>query len=80
MGLTVNKDVLQGQWRQWKGELKRPWAASPTTSSTPPRATTTSSGALQERYGHTKQRATEEVDDFVRWIEERIEGERPSAR
>jgi len=63
----MNTDILKGKWNQMKGELKRKWGQL-----TDDDWTTISGdkdkliGKLQERYGHTKDNAAREVDDFLR--------------
>jgi uncharacterized protein YjbJ (UPF0337 family) len=60
--------VLEGQWKQLKGEAKRLWGKL--TDDDLERAAGNRDkmiGALQERYGYHKERAQTEFD---RWVEE----------
>lgn len=61
----LNRDSLQGQWKQVKGEVKRKWGQL-----TDDELTTIEGnydklvGKIQTRYGYSRQRAEQEVNDF----------------
>ncbi|HEX7621196.1 MAG TPA: CsbD family protein [Anaerolineales bacterium] len=59
----MNKDVLQGQWKQIRGKAKGWWGKL--TDDDLERAAgkvDVLAGLLQEKYGYTRQRAVEEID------------------
>ena len=62
----MNKDVLEGKWKQIRGEAKGWWGKL--TDDDLERAGgkfDVLAGLLQEKYGYTRQRATEEIDKRV---------------
>jgi uncharacterized protein YjbJ (UPF0337 family) len=62
----VNKDILEGKWKQIRGEAKSWWGKL--TDDDLNRAAGKYDilvGLLQEKYGYTRQRATEEIDKRV---------------
>jgi uncharacterized protein YjbJ (UPF0337 family) len=62
----MNKDILEGQWKQIKGEAKAWWGKL--TDNDLDRAAGKFDvlvGILQEKYGYTRQQAADEVDKRV---------------
>lgn len=62
----MNTDQLKGKWHEFKGEAKVQW--SRLTDDELERIDGESEklvGAIQERYGYAKERAQEEVDEFL---------------
>jgi len=63
---TMNKDVLEGKWKQIRGEAKSWWGKL--TDDDLDRAAgkfDVLAGLLQEKYGYTHQRAVDEIDKRV---------------
>jgi len=63
---TMNKDILEGNWKQIRGEAKAWWGKL--TDDDLDRAAgklEVLAGVLQEKYGYTRERATEEIDKRV---------------
>lgn len=62
----MNKDQIEGNWKQFKGEAKKRWGKL-----TDDEITVTDGkrdkiiGKLQERYGYAKERAEKEWGDFA---------------
>lgn len=59
----MNKDVLEGKWKQIRGEVKKWWGKI--TDDDLDRIAGNGDklvGILQERYGYAKEKAWEEVD------------------
>jgi uncharacterized protein YjbJ (UPF0337 family) len=59
----VNKDILEGKWKQIRGEAKAWWAKL--NDADLDRAAgkfEVLAGILQEKYGYSRQRAAEEID------------------
>jgi uncharacterized protein YjbJ (UPF0337 family) len=59
----MNKDVLEGRWKQMRGEAKAWWGKL--TDDDLDRAAgklDVLSGLLQEKYGYTRERAADEID------------------
>jgi uncharacterized protein YjbJ (UPF0337 family) len=70
MNIKINQDVLEGKWKQVRGKVKQQWGKL--TDNQLDRISGRSEeliGLLQENYGYSKQRAQQEVDDFVRKFE-----------
>jgi uncharacterized protein YjbJ (UPF0337 family) len=62
----MNKDILEGQWKQIRGEAKAWWGKL--TDNDLDRASGKFEvlvGLLQEKYGYTRQQAADEVDRRV---------------
>lgn len=62
----MNKDILEGKWKQIRGEAKSWWGKL--TDNDLDRAAGKFDvlvGVLQEKYGYTRQQAVEEVDKRV---------------
>jgi uncharacterized protein YjbJ (UPF0337 family) len=63
----MNRDILQGQWKELRGKLQKAWGDL--TDDDLDRIDgrrTELEGTLQKKYGYTKERAAREVDDFIR--------------
>ncbi len=62
----MNKDILEGNWKQIRGEAKAWWGKL--TDDDLDRAAgklEVLAGLLQEKYGYTRQRAADEIDKRV---------------
>jgi len=63
----MNKDVMEGKWKQLRGEVKKWWGQlTDDDLDTVAGNKEKLIGKLQERYGYAKERAEEEVDRRVR--------------
>ncbi|MCX5591145.1 CsbD family protein [Alcaligenes endophyticus] len=61
----MNKDVFKGKWEQWKGQAKSKWGELTDDDLLQVQGDAQRlAGLLQERYGHTKERAQQEIQDF----------------
>jgi uncharacterized protein YjbJ (UPF0337 family) len=72
MSVTMNKDVLQGKWKQVRGKIKQQWGRL-----TDDQLDQISgyydelTGLIQEKYGYTREKAQQEVDAFIsKWERE----------
>jgi len=66
----MSDDILKGKWKQLRGQIQQKWGDF--THDDLDRiegAQTEFEGLLQERYGYTKERAKQEVDDLLRAAE-----------
>lgn len=62
----MNKDILQGKWKQLKGEVKQRWADLTDDDLTRIEGESDKLlGILQEKYGYSREQAEEEVDQFL---------------
>lgn len=62
----MNKDILQGKWKQLKGEVKQRWADLTDDDITRIEGESDKLlGVLQEKYGYSREQAEEEVDQFL---------------
>lgn len=62
----MNKDILEGKWKQIRGEAKSWWGKL--TDDDLDRAAgkyDVIAGLLQEKYGYSRERAVEEIDKRV---------------
>jgi uncharacterized protein YjbJ (UPF0337 family) len=64
--LTMNWDQVSGQWKQLKGSVRTKWGKL-TDDDVDVVAGNREKliGKLQERYGFSKERALQSVDDFI---------------
>jgi uncharacterized protein YjbJ (UPF0337 family) len=63
----MNDDIFKGKWKQLRGQVQQKWGDL--TNDDLDRiqgAQTEFEGLLQERYGYTKERARQEVNDFLK--------------
>jgi uncharacterized protein YjbJ (UPF0337 family) len=62
----LNKDIIQGHWREAKGKLKQQWGELTDDDLTQLTGTYEElEGLLQTKYGYAKERADKEIDDFI---------------
>jgi uncharacterized protein YjbJ (UPF0337 family) len=63
----MNGDVLQGKWKQLRGQIQKQWGDLTDSDLDRIKGTRTEfEGLLQERYGYTKDKAKSELDDFLK--------------
>jgi uncharacterized protein YjbJ (UPF0337 family) len=63
----MNKDVIEGKWKQLRGEVKKWWGQlTDDDLDTVAGNRDKLIGKLQERYGYAKERAEEEIDRRLR--------------
>ena len=63
----MNKDILQGKWKQLKGDVQKKWGKlTDDDLDVIDGQREKLTGRLQERYGKSKDEAEKEVDDFFR--------------
>jgi uncharacterized protein YjbJ (UPF0337 family) len=66
----MNDDILKGKWKQLRGQIQQKWGDLTNDDLDRIQGTQTEfEGLLQERYGYTKERAKQEVDNFLRAAE-----------
>lgn len=76
----MNKDILEGKWKQIRGEAKAWWGKL--TDNDLDRAAGKFDvlvGVLQEKYGYTRQQATDEVEKRVNDYEAKLKKTDPAA-
>jgi uncharacterized protein YjbJ (UPF0337 family) len=62
----MNADILQGQWKQLKGELKRQWGKLTDDEIDQLEGNAEKlMGLLQERYGYTRDEANRRLDEWL---------------
>jgi uncharacterized protein YjbJ (UPF0337 family) len=62
----MNKDIIQGNWKEVKGKLKQQWGKLTDDDITQLKGTSQElEGILQKRYGYQKDQAKKEIDDFI---------------
>jgi uncharacterized protein YjbJ (UPF0337 family) len=78
----MNRDVLAGKWKQMKGSIKEQWGKlTEDELDIVAGRYDKLAGLLQERYGWAKDRAEQELDQFLDHAEDpEIESTRPSPR
>jgi uncharacterized protein YjbJ (UPF0337 family) len=72
MTVAINKDILQGKWKQARGKVKQQWGRL--TDSELDQISgyyDELAGLIQERYGYSREKAQQELDAFIeRWDRE----------
>ncbi|MGH9161562.1 MAG: CsbD family protein [Vicinamibacteraceae bacterium] len=62
----MEPDIIAGQWKQLKGEIKRRWGKLTDDDLTQAEGSMEKLvGRIQERYGYTKERAQQEVQELI---------------
>jgi uncharacterized protein YjbJ (UPF0337 family) len=65
--ITMNDDIFKGKWKQLRGQIQQKWGDLTNDDLDRMQGTQTEfEGLLQERYGYTKERARQEVDNLLR--------------
>jgi uncharacterized protein YjbJ (UPF0337 family) len=65
-GAVMNKDILEGKWKQLSGEIRKKWGEL--TDDDLDQAMGQKDiliGKLQERYGYTREKAKAELDTWL---------------
>lgn len=66
----MNKDTLQGNWKQLKGKAQEKWGKLTNDDLDVIEGRSEQlAGKIQERYGKTREEAQREVDEFCRTCE-----------
>lgn len=62
----MNKDILEGNWKQLRGRVREQWGEL-TDDELDQIAGKRDQliGKIQEKYGHTREKAEQEVNDFL---------------
>jgi len=62
----MNSDSLKGKWKQMRGQIQQKWGDLTNDDMDRIEGSQTElEGVLQERYGYTKERAKQEVNDLL---------------
>jgi len=63
----MNGDVLEGKWKQLRGQIQKNWGDLTDNDLDKIKGTRTEfEGLLQERYGYSKEKAKTELDNFLK--------------
>jgi uncharacterized protein YjbJ (UPF0337 family) len=66
LAANLNKDVLEGKWKQLKGKIQQKWSKLTDDDILKMQGTTTElEGKLQEKYGYKKEQIEKEIRDFL---------------
>ncbi|MEA4906298.1 MAG: CsbD family protein [Chloroflexi bacterium] len=66
----MNTDILEGKWKQVRGDAKRMWGKLTDDELDEAQGNLEKlAGAIQERYGYTREEAKREIDRFRRDVE-----------
>jgi len=70
----MNEDILQGKWKQVRGEIKSWWGKLTDDDLVRINGNTEKlAGLLQERYGYNREQAENELADFFDRVEAQFE-------
>jgi uncharacterized protein YjbJ (UPF0337 family) len=65
----MNDDILKGQWKQLRGKIKQQWGKLTDDELDQMEGSRDElAGALQERYGYTKETVQSEINNFLRGV------------
>lgn len=68
----MNKHQLKGSWNEIKGKVKQKWADLTNDDLNKIDGKVDElSGTLQRKYGYTKKKADQEIDDFLNSIDKK---------
>jgi len=73
--MQPNKDVLQGKWKELRGQVKQTWGML--TDDQLDRISgryEELAGLIQQRYGYTREKARQEIDAFLERVRDRVPG------
>jgi uncharacterized protein YjbJ (UPF0337 family) len=77
----VNKDILEGNWKQIRGQVKEAWGRLTDDELDEINGRMDQLiGKLQERYGYTHQQAEQQVLYFMDYVEKELFSTQPAAR
>ncbi len=63
----MNMDIVEGKWKEMRGKVQQQWGQLTDSDLDQISGRRTElEGGLQKRYGYTKERASREVDEFLR--------------
>lgn len=63
----MNKDIIQGNWKEVKGKLKQQWGNLTDDEIAKMNGTRQElQGLLQKKYGYQKDKVEEEIDNFLK--------------
>jgi uncharacterized protein YjbJ (UPF0337 family) len=66
----MNGDIFQGKWKQLRGQIQQQWGKLTNDDLDRIKGSQKEfEGLLQERYGYSKERAHQELDNFMRSVE-----------
>jgi uncharacterized protein YjbJ (UPF0337 family) len=65
----MNKDIFEGNWRQFQGQVKQTWGKLTDDDMTYIEGSRDKLiGKLQERYGWTREQANKEIDERMKQL------------
>ena len=63
----MNEDIFKGKWKQLRGQIQQKWGDLTNDDLDRMQGSQAEfEGLLQERYGYTKERAKQEVDNLMK--------------
>ncbi len=63
----LNRDILEGNWKQLKGKVKQQWGKlSDDELDRMDGSAEELAGLIQKHYGHTREEARKEIDSWAR--------------
>jgi uncharacterized protein YjbJ (UPF0337 family) len=63
----MNKDIIQGKWKEIKGQLKQQWGKLTDNEISQMQGTYEElEGVLQKKYGYAKNEAKREIESFIK--------------
>lgn len=70
----MNQDVMQGKWKEIKGEIRKMWGNITGDELEQTKGDMTSiSGLIQQRYGHKKDEVSEKLNGIVARYQDKFE-------
>lgn len=70
----MNPNILQGKWRQLRGEVRKTWGKITDDDLDQIQGSYDRLvGMLQVKYGFTRQQASEEINNFLNKVETQVE-------
>lgn len=70
----MNVNVLEGKWRQLRGEVRKTWGKVTDDDLDQIQGSYDRLiGMLQVKYGYTREQASEEINNFLNKVEKKVE-------
>jgi uncharacterized protein YjbJ (UPF0337 family) len=69
----MNTIVLEGKWKQLRGEVRRTWGKLTNNDLDKVKAARTAGWRASERYGYAREQAEKEINAFLARFEEKVE-------
>ena len=69
----INVDILQGRWKELRGKIKERWGRITDHDLDRIEGKREQlAGLLQQKYGYAREKAEDEIERFLSWVESQL--------